>query len=85
MTRGRRGRGEGSIFQRADGRGTAAVDLGWSGGKRRRKTLYGATRCEVAGKLSDAVRAHREGRLIPHERATFAVFVDMWLSAALPH
>jgi len=62
----------------------AAVDLGWSGGKRRRKTLYGATRREVAVKLSDAVRAHREGRLIPDERATFAVFVDMWLTAARP-
>ena len=35
----RRGRGEGSITRRADGRWMARVDLGWQDGKRRRKTL----------------------------------------------
>ena len=34
----RRGRGEGSITRRADGRWMARVDLGWQDGKRRRKT-----------------------------------------------
>lgn len=38
----KRGNGEGSIFKRKDGRWAAAVDLGWLGGKRRRKTVYGA-------------------------------------------
>ena len=30
----RRGRGEGSIVQRADGRWLAGVDLGWHNGRR---------------------------------------------------
>ena len=44
----RRGHGEGAIYQRkSDGRWCASVDLGFVGGKRRRKLLYGATRKEV--------------------------------------
>ena len=35
----RRGRGEGSIVKRSDGRWMAQADLGWRDGKRRRKTL----------------------------------------------
>ena len=38
----RRGRGEGSITQRADGRWMARVDLGWQDGKRRYKSVYGS-------------------------------------------
>jgi integrase len=45
---GRRGKGEGAIYQRAsDGRWVAVLDLGYSDGKRQRKTLYGKTRREV--------------------------------------
>lgn len=84
MSRGRRGHGEGSIYRRADGRWAAAVDLGWSGGKRRRKFLYGATRREVAEKLAAATRAHQEGRLLPDERTTFASFIETWLAAVRP-
>jgi hypothetical protein len=40
----RRGRGEGSIVQRADGRWMARVDLGWQDGKRRSKAIYGSVR-----------------------------------------
>ena len=39
MTRRRRGHGEGSISRRPDGRWTAALDLGWQNGKRRRNYL----------------------------------------------
>jgi integrase len=83
MTR-RRGHGEGSIYRRGDGRWAAAVDLGWSGGRRRRKVVYGATRREVADKLAALVRAHREGRLLADERTTFAAFMDTWLEAVRP-
>lgn len=80
----RRGHGEGSIYQRTDGRWVAALDLGWSGGKRRRKVLYGSTRREVANKLSQVVRAHREGSLLADERTTFAAFMETWLKAVRP-
>jgi integrase len=84
MIKTRRGHGEGSIHRRRDGRWAATVDLGWVGGKRRRKFLYGTTRREVVEKLADAVQAQREGRLLPDERTTFAAFVNMWLSAVRP-
>jgi integrase len=48
----RRGRGEGSIYRRQDGRWAAAISLGWSGGRRRRKTFYGQTRAEVAKEVA---------------------------------
>lgn len=52
--RARRGRGEGSIFQRADGYWCANVSAGFgSNGKRRRRTLYGKTKAEVQKKLKD--------------------------------
>jgi integrase len=73
-----------SIYKRSDGRWTAVVDLGWEGGKRRRKSLYGATRREVANKLADALRAHRDGHTLPNERMTFAGFLDSWLIAVRP-
>ena len=41
MSTRRRGRGEGSIVQRADSRWMARVDLGWQDGKRRSKAIYG--------------------------------------------
>ena len=49
----RRGSGEGSIYQRQDGRWCAQVSFGYKpGGKPRRKLLYGKTRSEV----SDAMK-----------------------------
>ena len=50
---GRRGKGEGSIYKRDDGVWIAAVDLGWSGGKRSRKVVNGRTRAEVGKRLND--------------------------------
>ena len=83
MTR-RRGRGEGSIYRRDDGRWAAAVDLGWIGGKRRRKALYGSTRREVAEKLARAVRSQQQGQRVLDERTTFGAFMDTWLTAVRP-
>lgn len=41
----KRGAGEGSIFQRADGQWTATITVGYSEtGKRLRKTVYGTTK-----------------------------------------
>lgn len=48
----RRGRGEGSIYQRKDGRYTASMPI--SGQGRKRKYFYGKSRAEVRGKLQKA-------------------------------
>ena len=76
----RRGHGEGAIFYREDRkRWVASVDLGWEGGKRRRRDLYGKTRREVAEKLARALQAQREGRELPPERTMVGPFLDDWL------
>lgn len=75
----RRGRGEGSIVQRADGRWMARVDLGWRNGKRERKTLYAKTRREAADALGRAQRTAADGSLRSDERQTVGQFLSLWL------
>ena len=48
--RSRRGHGEGTVYQRPDGRWTAQIDLGWVGGRRRRKTVYANSERDVLAK-----------------------------------
>jgi integrase len=79
MSARRRGRGEGSIVQRADGRWMARVDLGWREGKRRSKSVYGRTRRAVADALQDALRAAKEGTLVVDERQTIPEYLTRWL------
>ncbi len=75
----KRGRGEGSIYQRADGRWTAAVDLGFQNGRRVRKTIYGKTRKEVAGRLAVALGKVERGALVnTDDRITVAQHLDHW-------
>src|SRR5438128_12137394 len=60
MPRSRRGRGEGSIYQRGDGIWTTSISLGYDGnGKRLRRVLYGDSKAEVQQKL----RRHDLGTL----------------------
>ena len=81
---GRRGRGEGSIFQREnDGRWCGVVDLGWENGKRKRKSFYGAARKGVADALNKAVREKAQGLPVAHERQTVAHFFLRWLDESV--
>jgi integrase len=75
----RRGRGEGSITQRADGRWMARVDLGWTDGKRRRKTIYGRTRKAVADQLPKILQAAHQGAVVTDERQTVEKHLQAWL------
>lgn len=76
---GRRGHGEGSIYQRQDGRWVGTLELGWENGKRRRKPVYGQTRREVADKLRTVQQRVKEGAPIPPERLTVGAFLNDWL------
>lgn len=76
---GRRGQGEGSVFQLADGRWRAMVDLGWTDGKRRRKAATRATRREAVEWLREAQQAQEAGALVsktPTVAEWFAVYLD---------
>lgn len=76
----RRARGEGAISQRKDGRWMGRLDLGWQGGKRIRRVYYGATRTEVAGKLSKGKAEEQAGvDPIRDVRLTVGKFLEHWL------
>jgi integrase len=76
----RRGSGEGSIFQRKDGRWCAQVSLGFKpGGKPHRKMLYGKTRSEVSEAMKRTLRDQQLGLAITSDRQTVAQFLKDWL------
>lgn len=76
----RRGRGEGSIFQRADGRWAAEMSLpASSNGKRRRRVIYAKTRAEVAEKLNELQYAKRAGRSIEPAKLTVGEYLKDWI------
>jgi integrase len=78
MAQKRRGHGEGSIKQRADGLWEARVSL--DGGKR--KSLYGKTRKEAQDKLRAALRDLDAGLDLSADRQTVAQFLEKWLAAS---
>ncbi len=80
----RRETNEGSIYKRTDGRWVSVIHLGYEGGRRRRKNIYGKTRQDVATKLNAALRAQQQGLPQPAERQTVAAFMTRWLENAQP-
>src|SRR5262245_23103808 len=77
--RSRRGRGEGSVVRRKDGRWMGRIDLGWRDGKRRSKAVYGRTRREVAEKLNAEMRKAQAGNVVQDERQPLSQFLTHWL------
>ena len=75
----RRGNGEGSIYQRKDGRWVSAVHLGYRDGKRLRRRIYGATRKEVQEELTKALRSQQIGLPVESERLTLEAWLTRWL------
>jgi integrase len=76
----RRGSGEGSIYQRKDGRWCAQVLFGYKpGGIPHRKLLYGKTRSEVSEAMKRVLRDQQMGLAITSERQTLTMFLNDWL------
>jgi hypothetical protein len=78
--RGRRGRKEGSIYQRNDGLWVAEIDLGVVDGKR--KQLYAQTRKDVVEKLKDCQLALHQGISINLKKQTVGQYLDRWVQDA---
>jgi integrase len=76
----RRGSGEGTITQREDGRWMARIDLGTVNGRRKRLSIYGKTRKEVADKLVTEQRKVQQGLPVAIERQTVEQFLNNWLA-----
>ena len=77
----RRGRGEGSITQRAGwALGGARVDLGWQDGQRGAKPTTEPHAPRRAAKLTKGLRDVQQGTPLPDERQTVGRFLDAWLT-----
>lgn len=73
----RRGNGEGSIHQKTDKLWAATISLGFGGdGKRKRRTVYGKTKKEVADKLT----ALQSQKLIGSLTGETTIRTDGWLT-----
>ena len=78
MTR-KRGRSEGSIYQRKDGRWTAVASVGYRQGRRIRRHVYGKTRRQVQEKLTRILRDQQYGIEPPPANQTVRSFLTDWL------
>jgi integrase len=78
--RAKRGRGEGSIFERADGRWVVSISLGYDArGKRRRKKLTFKTKLDARAALARLQGQVSIGQSIEPSRILLAPFAEDWL------
>jgi integrase len=83
MARKRRGRGEGSVFEREDGLWVGSISLGLTeSGRRNRKTVYGATKSEVLNELDRLRSEARVGSLPGAGGLTVGQLLDRWLESS---
>ncbi|MDI6871236.1 MAG: tyrosine-type recombinase/integrase [Bacillota bacterium] len=76
----RRGRGEGAVFQRADGVWTGSLSMGYGpDGKRQRVTVYGRTKKEAQEKLLKLQQDALQGLPVKPERITVQEHLTDWL------
>lgn len=74
----RRGRNEGSIYQRTDGRWVGMASF-MDRGRRRRRAVYGETKREAMEKLREVRRSIETGVVATSDRETVATFLERWL------
>lgn len=86
MAERRRGHGEGSVFQRADGVWVASVDLGLGPDKkRRRRVVYGKTKTEATKKLKQLIAEISQGIDVDPKRITVQEYLQRWLGHIEPN
>jgi integrase len=79
----RRQRGEGGLFQRADGQWVGRIELGWRDGKRQRRTVYGKTMAEAQTKLRKAREQVAAGNRTT-AGTPLAAWLRTWLDEIVP-
>ncbi|MDZ4684444.1 MAG: tyrosine-type recombinase/integrase [Planctomycetaceae bacterium] len=76
----KRGAGEGSIFQRGDGKWTGTITVGYSEvGKRLRKTVYGETKKAVTDKLTRLQGQKLDGTLTTSGGQRLGEYFSAWV------
>lgn len=84
--KGRRGRGEGSVYVDAKGRYVRVVELPpKADGKRRRKYFRGRTKSEVLKVAEEWQQKHAVGLTVDPSKVTVAQYFEGWLKAKQPH
>ena len=79
IMRKRRGRSEGSLYQRSDGLWVASMRLGYSGSHAVRKTKYAKTKQDAQAKLLTMQQRALTGTEARASRVSFEEFADRWL------
>ena len=75
-----RGKGEGSIYRRADGYWVGQVEVGhYPNGRRRRARVVRRRRSDVVDALDELRRQVKDG-VVPDRTRSVATFLDFWLS-----
>lgn len=79
---GKRGKGEGIIYKRKDGRWEAKIVIGYDPetGKPKRMSIYGESRKEVAEKLAQVLAERATGAFVEPTKLTFGEWLDKWLA-----
>ncbi|GAA4797022.1 tyrosine-type recombinase/integrase [Streptomyces sanyensis] len=80
----RRANGEGTITKRKDGRYHAAAYVYRPDGTRTRRFVYGRTRDEVAGKLTEMQEMTRQGIPAASSTMPFGDYLTYWLATIAP-
>ncbi|MBT8228239.1 MAG: site-specific integrase [Dactylosporangium sp.] len=78
----KRANGEGTVYQRADGRWEGAGYVLAADGTSKRVRVYGATRKEAADKLAERLADSRHGRPVP---ADATITLTRWLTTVVVH
>ena len=80
-----RGRYEGSVFQRSDGRWVAEISVGHKpNGKRDKRSSYHKTKLEATKALSKLRNAQETGMLGNAQNRTLEVYLNEWLALKKP-
>lgn len=80
----RRGWGEDSVYQRADGTWVAVMEAGRAEGTRKRIVRKAQTKREAVARLDEAKRTMFDAGSVPDQRRTVEQYLRFWLSEVVP-
>ena len=81
----RRGRGEGAVYLRNDGRWVGSINVEATDGKRKRKYFYGGTKQEAQDKVNTALYTQKQGMLATGPQQTLKKYFEHWLENVHKH
>ncbi|MGW2435585.1 tyrosine-type recombinase/integrase [Streptomyces goshikiensis] len=80
-----RANGDGTVYQRKDGRWEAAGYVLAPGNTRKRIRVYGTTRTEALAKLTEKIATSNRGVPVPSAQGSVSAYLTYWLEAVAVH